>query len=147
MARIINATGLHIIKMWEGLRLEPYSDIAGKPTIGYGHLIKPGEKFDIITQDMAEELLKKDVHYAETAVSAYIFVPLTDNQFSALVSLVYNEGNAPLLGTLGHLLNTGDPAAAEEFLVWNKAHVDGILVVSKGLARRREAERALFLTP
>ncbi|KQD16250.1 lysozyme [Acinetobacter baumannii] len=70
-------------------------------------------------------------------------MPLTQNQFDALVSLAYNIGSGAFKGsTLLKLLNKGDyKGAADQFLVWNKAGGK----VMKGLVRRREAERALFL--
>lgn len=147
MNRHINAAGLAMLKDFEGLRLTVYNDSAGKPTIGYGHLIKPGEDFTAgITEEYAEEMLRQDLHYAETAVSRFIRTGLTDNQFAALVSLVFNTGNAPLLGTLGRKLNQiVEPdyaGAADEFLRWD--HAGGEVV--PGLTRRRKAERELFLT-
>lgn len=148
MTRAINAKGLELIQHFEGLSLRVYLDVGKKPTIGYGHLIREGEDFTAgISSEYAEELLKKDLHYAETAVSRLVRTLLTENQFSALVSLVFNTGNAPLLGPLGRALNqVYEPdygLAANEFLHWN--HVKGKVVF--GLTRRREAERALFLTP
>ena len=69
-------------------------------------------------------------------------VPLTQNQFDALVSLTYNIGSGAFNNSTLLKLNKGDyQGAADQFLVWNKA--DG--KVMKGLVRRREAERALFL--
>jgi hypothetical protein len=70
-------------------------------------------------------------------------VPLTQNQFDALVSLVYNIGQTAFSNsTLLKKLNAKDyQGAADQFLRWNK----GGGKVMKGLVRRREAERALFL--
>jgi lysozyme len=79
----------------------------------------------------------------QTAVNDAVNIPLSQNQFDALVSLAYNIGtNAFKTSTLVKYLNALDyKAAADQFLVWNKAGGS----VLKGLVRRREAERALFL--
>ena len=65
--------GLNLIEEFEGIRNLPYLDVAGKPTIGYGHLIKPGEDFSAgITEAQAQDLLQADVETAENAVNALI---------------------------------------------------------------------------
>jgi lysozyme len=74
-------------------------------------------------------------------------VPLNDAAFGALVSFAFNAGLGNLgQSTLLRKLNAGDRAgAAEQFLVWNKGRVRGVLTELPGLTRRRRAERALFL--
>lgn len=141
----INEAGLDLVKRSEGLRLEKYQDVAGKWTIGYGHLIKHGEIFDgPITEDRATELLQQDLRLAESAVDDLVTVPLNDNQYSALVDFVYNVGKGNFeASTLLKRLNSGKhAAAADEFLKW--VYAGGRRI--EGLARRRSAERALFLT-
>ncbi|MDX2211670.1 MAG: lysozyme [Oculatellaceae cyanobacterium bins.114] len=138
----INQAGLDLIKQFEGLRLEAYLCPAKVPTIGYGTTagVKMGDR---ITAEQAEDLLRKDVEKFEKAVNSAVTVPLTDNQFSALVSFTYNLGAGALQkSTLLKLLNQGNyEAAAQEFLKWNKAAGK----VLPGLTRRRQAEQALFL--
>lgn len=138
----INASGLALIKTYEGLELEPYADAGGKLTIGYGHLIKPGEFFSRISEQHAHDLLRKDVRVAEAYVKRYVKVKLNDNQFAALVSLVYNIGPGNFQkSTLLRLLNRGQgDKAAAEFARWSKV---GYKTVN-GLTKRREAERRLF---
>lgn len=139
----INAEGLKLIKDFEGLRLEAYLDAVNIPTIGYGHTgpeVKLGQK---ITEQEAEDLLKKDVERFEKGVHDAITVQVGENQFSAMVCFAYNVGlgnlkQSTLLKCLNKL-NYRD--AAEEFLRWNKAGG----VVLAGLTRRRKAERDLFL--
>ena len=145
MPRAINDAGLAIIKQYEGLRLQPYDDGAGNQTIGYGHKIKDGEDFsDGITEDQAEALLESDLYDAENEVQSYIHVFLNDNQYSALVSLVFNCGSRPLTLQLGQLLNQGDyDGAAHHFLFYDE--VNGVPV--SGLQKRRIAESGLFVTP
>ena len=76
-------------------------------------------------------------------------VKLSDNEAGALYSLAFNIGTGNLrTSTLMRLLNTGEARTdvANQFLVWNKGRVNGALVTLPGLVRRRQAERAKFLT-
>lgn len=147
--RRVNKATVEMIKGFESFRSEPYLDIAGVPTIGYG--TTNGITMDTapITEEEAEEFLMEDIGLAESAVSKYIRTSLTDNQFGALVSLVYNVGNGPLIGTIGRLLNNvvqpDYAGAADGFLAWNKARVRGILQPVAGLTKRRHIEREFFL--
>lgn len=134
--------GIDLIKKFEGCRLNSYRCPAGVWTIGYGHTkgVKEGGK---ITQAQAEDFLKEDLKIYERAVEGCVKVPLSQNQFDALVSFCYNCGGEALrTSTLLRLLNEGRYfEAAEQFLRWNKA---GGKVLA-GLTRRREEERELFL--
>jgi GH24 family phage-related lysozyme (muramidase) len=132
-----------LIQSFEGLRLRAYQDSVGVWTIGYGTTagVRPGM---VITEEQALEFLRRDVDQFEAAVADLVTVLLTADQFSALVSFVYNLGAGSLRqSTLLKLLNQGNVhGAAEEFLRWNKAGGQ----VLAGLTRRRNAERALFLS-
>ena len=134
--------GLSLIKSFEGLRLLAYRDAVGVWTIGYGATrgVKAGMS---ITQEQAERMLLNDVQRFEPEVERLVKVPLTGNQWDALVSFTYNLGAANLgSSTLLKLLNAGNYAgAAEQFPRWNKAG-DQVLA---GLTKRRAAERAMFL--
>lgn len=135
--------GLALIKNSEGFRAAEYLDVAGKPTIGYGHLIKAGEDFSNgVTEEQATELLQHDVAWAENAVNAAVQVPLNQNQFDALVDFTYNLGAGALQGsTLLKLVNQGDMAgAADQFPLW--VHAGG--KVQPGLVTRRKAEQDLW---
>jgi lysozyme len=142
----LNQAGIELIKTFEGCSLHPYQDVAGLWTIGIGHLIKPDEHFDSITQEQAEELLKKDLEQVCRDVESCVKVPLNDNQFSALVSFAYNVGVGALRGsTLLKRLNAGMyQSASESFTPWCKARVNGKLVTVMGLYKRRVAESELF---
>lgn len=139
----LSNNGLKMIKQFEGCSLTVYKDVAGFPTIGVGHLIKPGEKFTTITQAQADDLLRSDARRFEIGVSNLVTVPLTQNQFDALVSFSFNLGlNALTTSTLLKKLNYGDyNGAADEFLKWNRA---GGKVV-QGITNRRTEERRIFL--
>jgi len=139
----INAAGLELIKSFEGLRLNSYLDAVGVWTIGYGHTrtAGPGQSVSFAG---ATALLREDVATFERAVTQAVRVPITANQYAALVSFAYNVGSGALnSSTLLRRLNAGDTfGAANELLRWNRA---GGRVLA-GLTRRREAERALFLS-
>ena len=135
-----------LIKEFEGCKLEAYPDpgTGAEPiTIGVGHTggVKLG---DVITQEQADEYLVNDVAYSAKAVNQMVAVSITQGEFDALCSFAFNLGIGNLKNsTLLKKLNSGDiQGAADQFLVWNKAAGK----VMAGLTRRREAERALFLT-
>jgi lysozyme len=145
--RHINAAGLAIVKEFESLRLTAYRCPAGVPTIGWGHTkgVRMGQR---ITREKAEQFLREDMHESEAAVERLIRVPLTSNQFSALVSFTFNVGDGALAGsTLRRKLNDGNSEAVPaEMARWNKATVKGEKVTLGGLVRRRAAEAALWLS-
>lgn len=133
---------IDLIKKFEGCELTVYRCQAGVLSIGYGttgDFVKPGLK---ITQDVAEDLLEQDLQAFSKSVNNLVHGLLTQNQFDALVSFVYNVGQKAFKeSTLLRLLNEGlDDKASEQFLRWNK--IKG--VPSTGLTRRRKAEKALF---
>jgi len=136
--------GIDLIKVSEGVVLKVYKDAVGLPTIGYGHLIKAGEVFTTITQQQAEDLLRKDLVQFENGINQLVTVPLTQNQFDALVSFTFNLGVGSLKSsTLLKKLNAKDYAGASaEFLRWDKAGGKTLA----GLTKRRTAERQLFLS-
>ncbi|EDI1752294.1 lysozyme [Salmonella enterica] len=139
-------TGMALIKASEGLSLQMYRDPAGLWTIGYGHLIKPDEKIGReIKIKEAEDLLKKDLKQAEKIIQSVVTVELSQNQFDALVALVFNIGSGNFRkSTLLIYLNQGDYSkAADQFLVWDKAGGRKL----PGLTHRREVERNIFLSP
>ena len=143
--------GIKNIKDFEGCSLTAYPDpgTGGAPwTIGYGWThpvdgkpVTPGMKIDMKT---ADRLLRTGLVSFENDVLKVVKVKLTQGQFDALVSFAYNVGSRALsTSTLLKKLNDGDvQGAADEFLRWNKAGGK----VLNGLTRRREAERALFLS-
>lgn len=140
--------GIALIKQFEGCKLTAYQDSVGVWTIGYGWTQpvdgKPIRAGMTIKQETAERLLNTGLVSYESDVSRLVKVGVTQGQFDALVSFTYNLGARSLsTSTLLRKLNAGDYAgAADEFLRWNKAGGK----VLNGLTRRREAERALFLS-
>ena len=138
---------IEALREHEGLRLVAYLDSVGVWTIGYGDTGPDVVKGLVITKAQAEERLRKRLREFEGYVNRAVKVKLTQNQFDALVSLVYNIGPTNFISsTLLRKLNASDYAgAADQFLVWNKGRVDGKLVVINGLTNRRHEERELFL--
>lgn len=133
-----SSKGIALIKSFEGCRLQAYRDSVGVLTIGYGHTgdVKAGQ---VISQGFAEELLKADLTKFERNVAKYTPFVMNQNQFDALVSFAFNCG----AGNLKKLVSGRTPAqVAEKIIEYNKA---GGRVLA-GLTRRRQAERALFLS-
>jgi lysozyme len=146
----INQDGLDLIKGFEGVRLAPYKDPVGIPTIGVGATFyQDGRKVTMtdppMTEEQVTELLKFHLDKFEKGVSSLVKVPLNSNQFSALVSFAFNCGTGNLQSsTLLKKLNMLDyKGAADEFLKWTKSKGQEL----PGLIRRRKAERELFLKP
>ena len=137
----IAKAGLDMIKHFEGLELEAYKCPAGVWTIGYGH-IKGVQEGDVITEQQADDMLVEELKEYENYINTYVKCPLSQNQFDALVSWVYNLGPANLqASTLLKVLNKGDYAGVPaQIKRWNKAGGR----VLEGLTRRRQAEADLF---
>lgn len=153
----ISANGIAFIKNEEKFRSKPYLDSVGVPTIGYGTTYyengkKVSLKDEAITIQRASELLAFQIakEYAP-AVNKAVKVPLTQNQFDALVSFAYNVGtsnNGMSGSTLVKKINAGikdAPTIKYWFGVWNKGTIKDKKVVLAGLVARRAREANLFL--
>lgn len=153
---MIARAGIPLVKKYEQCRLKAFIPVPGDPwTIGWGRTHNVHEN-DECSQDQADQWLIEEYDQAEAAVLGAVNVHLTDNQLGALTSFAYNvgtgsEGHKDGLihlknGGQSHLLiytNRGDfDLAADEFPKWASAH--GVLLL--GLKRRRDEERALFLS-
>ena len=136
-----SAEGISLIKKFEGCELYAYQCSANVWTIGYGHTkdVEPGMQ---ITQEDAEQMLVDELHEYENYINEYVTAPLSQNQFDAMVSWVYNLGPANLkASTLLKVLNAGDyEGVPAQIRRWNKAGGE----ILDGLIRRREAEALLF---
>ena len=131
--------GIDLIKSFEGLRLESYYCSSNVLTIGYGHTngVYEGQ---VITEQDAEELLRKDLMWFEQEVSRLILPKLTQHEFDAIVSFAFNVGSGALSdSTFCRRMNAGENKAKcfrEEFPKW----VNGPNGPLPGLVRRRDAE-------
>ena len=157
----ISEAGILLIKSFEGCHNSPYKCPATLWTIAYGHVLYPDQarlknderaNYPLKTEhnrtfsgDEIDTLLEKDLQRFEAGVLR-LCPAAADNQchLDALVSFAFNVGLGNLQSsTLRMKYNRGDyDGAAAEFLKWNKAGGK----VLRGLERRREAERALFLS-
>lgn len=137
--------GIDFIKRFEGLSLKPYICSAGKPTIGYGSTFYPdGRKVTAqdksITKDEAEKLLIDTLKPFENKVNRLITVPLTQNQFDALVSHTFNTGGSD---TLFRLINQrADISLIEDW--WTTRYITANKKLLSGLVRRRKEEFELY---
>lgn len=166
----LNKAAIDLMHFYESLELEAYPDpasplgkactakklpmrsyksipnwiqLSGRPwTIGWGHTGPEVNSGMVISKERADQIFQEDSEHFCKGVARLVTVPLTDNQFGALVSLVYNIGLARFSeSTLLKKLNAGDYAgAAAQFAVWRKAGGQ----VLPGLVARREKERLLF---
>jgi lysozyme len=136
-----------LIRRFEGLRLRPYHDCAGFPTVGYGHLLSRERgaeltRWPAINEERAEALLADDAHRAARSVARLIAVPLTESRFGALVDFALNLGGGQLqASTLRRVINRGEfDQAPEQFMRW--IYAGGAKL--PGLVRRRRAEADLW---
>lgn len=133
--------GMDLTEGFEQCRLMPYRDSKGVPTDGWGntHRVVMGVA---ITQEKADSDLLANVQDCVDCVNDNVTVPLSQDEFDALVDFCFNCGCGAFKGsTLLRVLNTGDYQGAEEQIaVWNKCAG----VVLQGLINRRTAEQALF---
>lgn len=155
-----SSNGRALIEKYEGLILQSYDDAndhivpvggssRGTLTIGYGHTsaagapkVVPGMK---ITKEQADAILASDLQKVEADVTRLVKVPLTQNQFDALVSFHFNTGSLGKSTALKKL-NAGDyQGCADAFMMYTKGRVDGQLVPMKGLVTRRTEEKTLFM--
>ena len=168
--RDVPQEAIELIKCFEGIPdgdpttvgLDAYICPASVWTIGWGHAVMdggaqlkgPANKARArqlypggISRSQAEALLRGDLVPRAASVSSVLKVTLDDGQFGALMALVFNIGAGNFAAsTLLRKLNAGDLAgAAEQFMAWDKARVNGVLQPLAGLTRRRRAERAMFL--
>ena len=148
--RNLSQAGVRFITQFEGFRSELHNDPAGHCSIGFGHLVhlgnidgrEPAEFKKGITRRRAHELLRDDAGAAVRAVNEDVEVPLSQQQFDALVSFVFNLGTGAFReSTLLRLLNKGDYEAVPKQL---DRFVKGGGKTLPGLVRRRKAEGELF---
>ena len=143
----ISYIGLDLIKSYETLQLTAYRALKTEKylTIGYGHYGPDVKEGQTITKDEATKLLQQDVQTAENELNQLIKqnVLLTQNQFDALCSLVFNIGVGKFRkSTLRKKLLNHIQSVDCEFMKW--VYSDGHYV--QGLYNRRKKEVELFLS-
>lgn len=134
---------INFIKKFEGFSSKAYICPAGIKTIGYGHVVNIKEHFDIINEEIAEQILIKDISKAQQAVISNIYTELTQEQFVALTSFTFNLGYAALQrSTLRQKVNRNEHfQVPKELMRW--VYSSGKIL--PGLVRRREAEAELYM--
>lgn len=153
----LDIIGRAFIQSREGLKLTAYPDIKGVPTIGYGTTVYPTGKRvklgDHCTQEQADIYFSSDVKAFEDAVNDHVNTELlTQNQFNALVSLVYNIGESGFQdSTICRVVNTplrlgNHDDVLNAFMMWTKVRIKGKLVFSEGLSNRRKKEVELYFS-
>lgn len=143
----LSAQGVDFLMQEEGLKLTPYLDSKGKPTIGVGNTYYPGgRKVKItdppITKEKAIEMFNIIVARYEKTVADKVKSDIKQNQFDALVSLCYNIGSDGFAGsTVLELLNINpnDPKINEAFCLWKWSGGKPIL-----LGRRQREVKLYF---
>lgn len=141
---------IDLVKEFEGFRESTYLDSVGVPTIGYGTTAAAGLGIVpvpgmTISERQAEKFLVKGLEKFAAAIRPHITREPTDNEWSAMLSLAYNIGpGAFRKSSVLRFHNAGETMrAADAFLLWDKAGGQ----VLRGLVRRRQRERTLYLTP
>lgn len=137
--------GIDFLERHEGFSPTPYRGVDYQnETIGYGHVIQPGENFTYLTVDEADLLFREDLQrYEKSVKDEFKDVPLSTNQYDALVSLCYNLGVNiwPQINLTDDVkANASADVIEADFLRLD--HVNGEEV--EGLKNRREAEFDIF---
>jgi lysozyme len=143
--------GLARIRQSEAFMARPYDDGAGNLTIGYGHLIRPGENFSGgITQAQADALFRQDVARVVNPALDRVTIDLTQNQIDALGSFIFNVGTGGFLKNILSYLNAGDWEGTTSHMlqfITGRDASSGRRKVLRGLLTRRKFEVALFKNP
>ncbi len=144
----VSRAAIELIKRCEGYRRKAAQLPDGRWTIGYGHTLTAREGAEVSEHD-AEALLMYDLIAVSHVVNEWVFTPLNQNQFDALVAFAFNIGseNFRRSSVLRRLNEGALIQAAYAMELWRKAEFEGEKIVVDALVRRRSAEKALFLTP
>lgn len=148
MAYHISRRGIDLITSFEGYRDVAYRDIAGIWTIGFGTTRVGGvpvQHGQTITEDDAKVALLDECAGILRFLESGVVRPLLQHEVDALVSMCYNIGvGAFRRSTLRRTINANGIVTERMFTDWNKVRVNGALVPSEGLTRRRRAEYKMF---
>ena len=133
----------------EGMRLTVYRDVAGYPTVGIGHLVRPEDGLkvgDRITRDQAMAFLKADLAKAEEAVANVVGdLKLYQHEFDALVDLAYNVGEGTLSPAESPALNRAIATADYDGIAQELDYRFAGGEVAGGLIHRSERRAQIFL--
>jgi len=133
----ISENGIKILMLREGSRNKAYKDTKGIWTIGVGHT-GPEVKAGLVwTDKQVMDAFKQDIRTSELAINVSVLVALTQNQYDALVSFVFNVGvNAFKRSTMLRFINLKQfTKAQQEFDRWH---------IPPEITSRRNSERDQF---
>ena len=140
-----------LIVTFEGLRTRAYLDSIGLPTIGIGTTIYPDGKHvrigDRCTESQAYEYLEHDLLSRVRFLNSILPFPVNQNQFDAMLSLIYNIGVGAFKSSTAYkriIADQFNPNIREAWMRWNKATVKGVLKEIPGLTTRRRKECDLY---
>jgi len=155
-----SASGKALVIKAEGRRNEMYHDQLGKPTIGIGHLLTEQELLSGVltalgvdwrlglTDEQVDLLFQSDIRPVEDTINDNVSPQLSQNQFDALVSFVFNIGRTAFItsATLT-VINRGELDQAPSHMeMWVHGNVGGVEKVIPDLVERRAKEVALWKT-
>ncbi len=148
-----SSKGQKYIRQYERFEPKPYDDGTGKMTIGYGHVIKNGENFNSISKPESIRLFEKDLNKVENVIKKLVTRNLTQKQFDALASFIYNVGESNFSNsTLLLYLNNDDfisenyPNMESAFKAFNKTYNPKTkkIETNYGLVNRRKDDWNIF---
>jgi len=125
---------------WEGFSPIVYKDAGGNSTIGFGHALKPGESYTYLTPDQAQSVLNDDMKPVVSEINAAATRPLREGEVGSIADLLFNTGTRGKENLFTRVNKMVDP----QFILFDKAKINGKEVVLKGLKARRQAEAALY---
>lgn len=144
----LGEAGVALIQEFEGLKLVSYQDGKGVWTIGYGTTKlngSPVTEHMVISRFVAVALFVGDCKDRLVFLDNCMRFDLNQSQVDALVSLSYNIGKEAFFeSTVRKTINNREHVTEDMFTRWNKIRINGVLVTSDGLIRRRKAEYLLF---
>lgn len=137
---------LALIKSYEPLITEAHRTHHGIWVVGYNHRATARAGITV-TAEEADALLRSDIRALERLVKQVVLVPLTQNEFSALVALAFDVGEMNFVNSsvLARVNDQNRRAAADAFMRWNRVNANGLSVESQQATKRRQQERTLFL--
>ncbi len=136
----------------EGRNNTVYLDQAGNPTVGIGHKVTANDMLTVgqtITDAEVDDYFTRDTRDAANEINIGVQMPICQNQFDALMGLIFNIGaNAFDSSTLRKYINGGETQEniSNAWLSWDHEHINGVLTESPELKTRRQKEVDLFFS-
>jgi len=133
----------------EGARRTVYRDVAGYPTVGVGHLVTASDNLGIgdrVSPDQVLDFLERDVAEAQQAVRRLVGeLPLSQNEYDALVDLAFNVGEGNLAAERSPGLNAAIAARDYAAIATELDYHHAAGQTARGLAYRSTRRARIFL--